>query len=120
MHLDKASELARAKRDLPYLEQREVHLSDEPNDVVCSFRFMKLIERRMQTDKDFRTKWLARSDYYKSGKGYRQTPTELIGLDDSVAARFHAKLMRPAVPGEEHHVRGMGLFNCDDVEVCCR
>ena len=81
------------------------------------FRVADLIERRLQHDPAFRRRVLERSEYYKSGVDYCTPPTELKDIDACAKGRYHAKLHRPAQPGEEHHVRMCGLFNADDVEV---
>jgi hypothetical protein len=110
-------EIAAVKQIAPYIEPDTVQLSKEKGDSVTSCRLPKLIERKLQRDPAFRRRILERSDYYKSGIAYATPPSELSELDDSVKARYHSKLMRPAQPGEENHVRMAGLFNCDDVEV---
>ena len=111
------TELSRAKLDVPCLEPREAHLSEEPGDVVVSFRVADLIHRKLQHDAAFRKRVLERSDYFKSGVDFEKTPTELEDIADGVEVRYHPKLMRPEQPGEEDHVRLLGLFNADDVEV---
>ena len=52
---------------------------------------------------------------YSSSSG--NTFLAFADVADGVQARYHPELMRPAQPGEEHHVRLAGIFNCDDVEV---
>jgi hypothetical protein len=111
------SELSRSKRDIPYLEPREATLSDEAGDVVVSFRVADLLQRKLQHDSAFRRAVIERSDYYTAGTDFQKPPTELADVADGVQARYHPELMRPAQPGEEHHVRLAGIFNCDDVEV---
>ena len=111
------SELSRSKRDIPYLEPREATLSDEAGDVVVSFRVADLLARKLQHDSAFRRAVIERSDYYTAGTDFQKPPTELADVADGVQARYHPELMRPAQPGEEHHVRLAGIFNCDDVEV---
>jgi hypothetical protein len=110
-------ERAKVKELAPVVEPREVHLSDERGDTVVSFRVADLIERRLQHDPAFRRRVLERSEYYKSGVDYCTPPTELKDIDACAKGRYHAKLHRPAQPGEDHHVRMCGLFNADDVEV---
>ena len=110
-------EIARVKEIAPYVEPREVKLSDERGDTVVSFRVADLVERKLQRDSKFRRRVLERSAYYKSGVDFRTSPTKLENVDSCAKARYHPKLMRPAAPGEEHHIRMTGIFNCDDIEV---
>ena len=102
---------------VPPLKAREVRIDGDRRSVVGSFRVADIIERKLQHDRAFRQRVLQRSDHYKSGDGFQREPTKLDDIADGVKARYHPKLMRPAQPGEEHHVRMAAIFQCDDIEV---
>ena len=111
-------ELAHTKSDVPYLEPREVQLSDDPNDKVVSFDICDLIARKLQHDSNFRKKAEACSDVLKSGAKYQTSPDgALENTLDGDEARFHPHLWRPAEADEEFDLRVPLQFQCDEVEV---
>ena len=111
-------ELAHTKSDVPYLEPREVQLSDDPNDKVVSFDICDLIARKLQHDSNFRKKAEACSDVLKSGAKYQTSPDgALENTLDGDEARFQPHLWRPAEADEEFDLRVPLQFQCDEVEV---
>ena len=115
----KHMEFTAAKRDVPYLEPRVVYPDgNSKGEPIVSFDQAQLYFRRMNHDKAFRKKILAKSDELKSGDKYQVLPEKLDDILDGVAARWHRHLHRPASPDEEHDVRVPQLEQVDDLELC--
>lgn len=108
-------ELAYAKRNLPYIEPRINMITK--TDIVVSFAVSDLIVRKMQHDMKFRQTVLAKSNEWKRGDKWCKPPERLSDISDGIKARYHPHLMRPATEEEEHDVRVLWIFNCDDIEV---
>lgn len=110
-------EAAYMRKNLPYLEPRVAPLGDADGDVV-SFDLGDLLERKLQNDPSFRRACIEKSDEWKRGELWQQSPSGVMrDLDDGVAARFHPELMRPATVDEALDLRIGIILNADDVEV---
>ena len=112
----KQQEMAYATANVAYLKPREVELDDE--SMVVSFDIFDLIVRKLQNDAKFRKAVIAKSEEWKRGDKWCKPPEEkLSGIDDGIAARYHARLMRPATEEEKEDVRLALLKQADDIEV---
>ena len=85
---------------------------------IVSFDIGELITRKLQHDTKYREACITKSEEWKRGEHWQETPTgQLDNFDDAAHARFHPHLMRPATSEERKDLRVGLIVNADDVEV---